>query len=106
MIERLGIGVIPGTGWSASETQDFAHAAEDDGFEAAFCAEVNNDAVATTLLMGLATKHLKVGTWVAHIYLRLPYLCAKAAVLVADATGDGLSLGWASAISRSTRPWV
>ena len=27
--------------------------------------------------MGLATSRLKVGTWVANIYLRLPYLCAK-----------------------------
>jgi alkanesulfonate monooxygenase SsuD/methylene tetrahydromethanopterin reductase-like flavin-dependent oxidoreductase (luciferase family) len=37
-------------------------AAENAGFEAAFCAEVNNDAVATALLMGLATRRLKVGT--------------------------------------------
>jgi 5,10-methylenetetrahydromethanopterin reductase len=93
MIERLGIGVIPGTGWSASEAQDFARAAEDAGFEAAFCAEVNNDAVATALLMGLTTHHLRVGTWVAHIYLRLPYLCAKAAALAADATGGRFILG-------------
>lgn len=93
MVERLGIGVIPGTRWSASETQDFARAAENAGFEAAFCTEVNNDAVATALLMGLATHHLKVGTWVAHIYLRLPYLCAKAASLAADATGGRFILG-------------
>jgi alkanesulfonate monooxygenase SsuD/methylene tetrahydromethanopterin reductase-like flavin-dependent oxidoreductase (luciferase family) len=43
--------------------------------------------------MGLATRHLKVGTWVAHIYLRLPYLCAKAAALAADATGGRMILG-------------
>ena len=36
--------------------------------------------------MGLATLHSKVGTWVADIYLRLPYLCTKAAILAADAT--------------------
>ena len=43
--------------------------------------------------MGLATSRLKVGTWVAHIYLRLPYLCAKAAALAGDATGGRFILG-------------
>jgi len=93
MPERLGLGVIPGTGWRASEIQDVARAAEDAGFEAAFCTEVNNDAVATALLMGLATRGLRVGTWVANIYLRLPYLCAKASAFAADATQGRMILG-------------
>jgi len=93
MSERLGLGLIPGTGWRASEVQDIARAAEDAGFEAAFCAEVNNDAVATALLMGLATRRLEVGTWVAHIYLRTSYLCARAAALAAEVTGGRLILG-------------
>ena len=93
MPERLGLGFIPGTGWRAGEVQDIARAAEGAGFEAAFCAEVNNDAVATALLMGLATRRLKVGTWVAHIYLRTSYLCAKAAALAAEVTGGRLILG-------------
>jgi len=58
-----------------------------------FCAEVNIDAIATAQLMGTATRHIKVGTWVAHIYLRLPYLCAKAAALAADATSGRFILG-------------
>src|SRR5205823_1935948 len=70
-----------------------ARAAEDAGFKAAFCAEVNNDAIASAELMGLATSRMKVGTWDAHIYLRLPYLCAKAAALAADATGGRFVLG-------------
>ena len=93
MPERLGLGLIPGTGWRAGEMQDVARAAEDAGFDGVFCAEVNNDAVATALLMGLATRQIKVGTWVASIYLRLPYLCAKAAALAADATGGRFVLG-------------
>jgi hypothetical protein len=52
MPERLGLGLIPGTGWHAYEIQDVARAAEDAGFEAVFCAEVNNDAIATAQLMG------------------------------------------------------
>jgi alkanesulfonate monooxygenase SsuD/methylene tetrahydromethanopterin reductase-like flavin-dependent oxidoreductase (luciferase family) len=46
--ERLGLGLIQidpqrGAGWRAGEIQDVARATEDAGFEAAFCAEVNND---------------------------------------------------------------
>ena len=93
MPERLALGTIPGTGWRASEIQDLARAAEDAGFEAVFCAEVNNDAIATAQLMGTATRQLKIGTWVANIYLRLPYLCAKAAIMAADATGGRMILG-------------
>jgi alkanesulfonate monooxygenase SsuD/methylene tetrahydromethanopterin reductase-like flavin-dependent oxidoreductase (luciferase family) len=98
MPERLGIGLIQidpqrGTGWRAAEIMDVARAAEDAGFEAAFCAEVNNDAIASAALMGVATRHLKVGSWVAHIYLRLPYNCAKAAALAADATDGRFILG-------------
>lgn len=93
MADRLGLGLIPGAGWRAGEIQDMARAAEDAGFEAVFSTEVNIDAMTTALLMGLATRRIRVGTWVAHIYLRLPYLCAKAAALAADATGGRFLLG-------------
>ena len=93
MPERLGLGLIPGTGWRAEEIRSVALQAEQAGFDAVFCAEVNNDAVATAQLMGEATERIKVGTWVANIYLRHPYLCAKAASLAADATGGRMILG-------------
>src|SRR3954452_14696326 len=95
MSERLAIGIIPGTGWRVSEIQDVARAAEENGFEAIFCTEVNNDSIATAQLMGASTQRIRVGTWVAEIYLRVPYLCAKAAILTADATEGRfiLSLG-------------
>jgi alkanesulfonate monooxygenase SsuD/methylene tetrahydromethanopterin reductase-like flavin-dependent oxidoreductase (luciferase family) len=43
--------------------------------------------------MGTATQRIRVGTWVAHIYLRTPYLCAKAAIMAADATSGRMILG-------------
>jgi hypothetical protein len=77
MAERMALGFIPGAGWRASDIRSVAQAAEASGFEAIFATEVNNDVLATALLMGEATNVISVGTWVANIYLRHPYLCAK-----------------------------
>lgn len=93
MAERLGIGVIPGVGWSAAEVQAVAREAEDAGFDAIFAAEVNNDVMATAQLMGTATKRISVGTWIANIYLRHSYVCAQGAAMIADATGGRFILG-------------
>ena len=93
MAERLGLGVIPGVGWSAREVQTIARQAEDAGFDAIFAAEVNNDVMATVQLMGTATTRITVGTWIANIYLRHPYVCAQGAAFIADATGGRFILG-------------
>jgi 5,10-methylenetetrahydromethanopterin reductase len=98
MAERLALGLIQidpqlGAGWRAGDISDVARAAEASGFEAIFCAEVNNDSMATALLMGTATRHIRVGTWVADIYLRLPYICAKMALLAGDASDGRFILG-------------
>ena len=93
MAERLGLAIIPGTGWPAREIQTIAREAEDAGFDAIFTAEVNNDALATAQLMGTATRRIQVGTWIANIYLRHPYVCAQGAALIADLTGGRMILG-------------
>src|SRR5215510_13482854 len=93
MANRLGLAVIPGTGWRASEIQAVAREAEEAGFDAIFAAEVNNDVMATAQLMGAATRRLQVGTWIANIYLRHPYACAQGAALIADATDGRFVLG-------------
>ena len=93
MVERIALGIIPGVGWRASEIRSVAQEAEAAGFEAIFSAEVNNDVLATAQLMGEATTRIKVGSWIANIYLRQSYLCAKGAALIADATGGRMILG-------------
>ncbi len=93
MAERLGLGVIPGAGWSARDIQTVAREAENAGFDAIFAAEVNNDVLATAQLMGTATERIKVGTWIANIYLRHPYVCAQGAALIADITEGRFILG-------------
>ena len=92
MAERIGLGIIP-VGWRAAEIRAVASEAEEAGFNAIFAAEVNNDVLATTLLMGAATRQIKVGTWIATMYMRHSYACAKAADLIADATGGRMILG-------------
>ena len=93
MAQRLALAVIPGTGWRATEIRSVAHQAEAAGFEAIFAAEVNVDVLAVAQLMGDATSTIKVGSWIANIYLRHSYICAKHAALIADATGGRMILG-------------
>jgi alkanesulfonate monooxygenase SsuD/methylene tetrahydromethanopterin reductase-like flavin-dependent oxidoreductase (luciferase family) len=93
MAERLGLAIIPGAGWRASDITAIAREAEDAGFEAIVAAEVNIDVMATAQLMGAATSRIKVGTWVANIYLRNSYVCGQGAALIADATGGRMVLG-------------
>jgi 5,10-methylenetetrahydromethanopterin reductase len=93
MAERLALAIIPGTGWSAREIQSIAREAEEAGFDAIFAAEVNNDVLGTAQLMGAATRRIHVGTWIANIYLRHPYVCAQGAALIADATEGRFVLG-------------
>ena len=86
MTERLALGVVPAAGWSAADIQTLAQEAEAAGFEAILNTEVNSDFLAVAELMGSSTRTIKVGTWVANIYLRHSYICAKGAALIADAT--------------------
>src|SRR5271155_1292661 len=93
MADRLGLGVIPGAGWRASEIRTVAREAEDAGFDAIVTTEVNNNSLATAQLMGETTRRIKVGTWISSIHMRHSYACAKAASLIADATGGRMILG-------------
>src|SRR5918911_3322824 len=93
--ERLGLATVPVglAGWGVADIQEIAREAEAAGFEAIFTTEVNNDAMATAQLMGTATERIRVGTWIANVYLRHPYVCAQGAALIAEATGGRFVLG-------------
>jgi alkanesulfonate monooxygenase SsuD/methylene tetrahydromethanopterin reductase-like flavin-dependent oxidoreductase (luciferase family) len=43
--------------------------------------------------MGAATERIRVGTWIANVYLRHPYVCAQGAALIAAAIGGRFILG-------------
>jgi alkanesulfonate monooxygenase SsuD/methylene tetrahydromethanopterin reductase-like flavin-dependent oxidoreductase (luciferase family) len=93
--ERVGLAVVPvaAVGWSVVDMQSVAREAEAAGFDSVFTTEVNNDAMATAQLMGAATERIKVGTWVANVYLRHPYVCAQGASLISALTGGRFILG-------------
>ncbi len=91
--ERLALTVVPGAGWRAADVRHVAREAEQAGFEAMFSTEVNSDTMTTAAVMGAVTNRLTVGTWVANIYLRHPYLCAKGAEFIADDTEGRFVLG-------------
>lgn len=73
--------------------QSLAREAEAAGFEAVFASEGMNDALANCMLMAQATSRIKVGTWIANIYLRHPSLCAETAVAIDYASKGRLILG-------------
>jgi alkanesulfonate monooxygenase SsuD/methylene tetrahydromethanopterin reductase-like flavin-dependent oxidoreductase (luciferase family) len=61
-----------------------------------------NDALSNCHLMAQATTKIKIGTWIANIYLRHPALCAQTAVAIDDASKGRLILG----LGVSHRPLV
>ncbi len=101
-MERLGI-VISSFGQTPfSELISLAREAEGRGFEAVFCPEFMNDALATCQALAASTEKVKVGTWIANIYLRHPYLCAETAATIDEVSGGRLLLG----LGVSHRPIV
>jgi alkanesulfonate monooxygenase SsuD/methylene tetrahydromethanopterin reductase-like flavin-dependent oxidoreductase (luciferase family) len=87
---------------SFAEIQGLAREAESAGVEAVFSPEFMNDALSNCHLMAQVTSKVKVGTWIANIYLRHPALCAQTAVAIDDASKGRLILG----LGVSHRPLV
>src|SRR4051812_25014699 len=93
MSERLALAIHPATGWHPRDIGTISREAEDAGFEAIFTTDFRNDGLATALFMGGQTSRIKVGTFVANIYLRNPYICAQATAFVAEVTSGRMILG-------------
>lgn len=99
---RLGIVAARPGEVSFAELQELTREAESAGIEAVFSPEFMNDALANCQLMAQATSKIKVGTWIANIYLRHPALCAQTAVAIDDTSKGRLLLG----LGVSHRPLV
>ncbi len=101
-MSRLGIVAANMAGLSFSELRDLARHAESAGFEAIFSPEFMNDSLINCQIMAQASTNIKVGTWIANIYLRHPALCAQTAVAIDDTSKGRLILG----LGVSHRPIV
>ncbi len=99
---RLGIVAANFSGLSFGELQQLAREAESAGIESIFSPEFMNDALANCMVMAQATSKIKVGTWIANIYLRHPALCVQTAVAIDDVSKGRLILG----LGVSHRPLV
>ncbi len=99
---RIGVVAANMSGLTFPELQDLAKSAESAGFEAIFSPEFMNDSLINCQIMAQATSRIKVGTWIANIYLRHAALCAQTAIAIDDTSQGRLILG----LGVSHRPIV
>jgi alkanesulfonate monooxygenase SsuD/methylene tetrahydromethanopterin reductase-like flavin-dependent oxidoreductase (luciferase family) len=93
MGRRIGLAINPSAGWKATEIASAAREAEEAGFEAIFSTEIRTEGLSAALFMGTCTESIKVGTFVANIYLRHSFACAQAAAFISEVTSGRLILG-------------
>ena len=99
---RVGVVAANMSGLTFNELRDLARHAESAGFEAIFSPEFMNDSLINCQIMAQATSKIKVGTWIANIYLRHAALCAQTAIAIDDTSKGRLILG----LGVSHRPIV
>ncbi len=86
--------ISPVWGCSVEELRALAREAEDAGFEAIFSPEVPPySSIANAQVFAECTSRIKVGTWIANIYLRHPVMCASEALTVQEVSGGRMVLG-------------
>ena len=86
---KLGVSFYP-HGLTYRNAATFGKLAEDQGFDSVFVVEggVNNDAMAMTQAIAMATHHITVGTGIANLYVRHPATLGAGAVAI-DELSDG-----------------
>lgn len=91
--ERLGVVLSTVTDASVAELVALGVLAEELGYEAALVNEGRGDALAVTQAIAHATSTITVGTNIANIHYRHPYLCAATARAIAEISHGRLLLG-------------
>lgn len=91
---RLGVVLSTATEARPKEFVRLGQYAEEQGFEAILVNEGRGDALACAEAIALGTARIKVGTNIANIYLRHPFLAAMTAATIADLSDGRLLLGF------------
>ncbi len=89
----LGIVLSTATGETTAQLLELGVHAEARGFDAVLVNEARADALAIAQAIATATTRVIVGTNIANIYFRHPFLCASSARAIAELSGGRLMLG-------------
>lgn len=90
---RLGVVLSTVTDASVAELVELGQLAETLGYDAALVNEGRGDALAMTQAIAHATSRITVGTNIANMHYRHPYLCAATARAISEISGGRLLLG-------------
>jgi len=93
-MRRFGVVLSTATEGSPQEFIDIGKMAEDQGFEAVLVNEGRGDALACAEAIAMATSRIKVGTNIANIYFRHPFLAAMTARAIDEISGGRVVLGF------------
>lgn len=86
--------ISPVWGCSVEDLRSLAKIAEDAGFEGIFSPEVPPySAITNAQVFAEATDKIKVGTWIANIYMRQPVIATATAMTIQEITGGRMVLG-------------
>ncbi len=89
----LGVVLSTVTDAALSELVELGQLAETLGYAAVLVNEGRGDALAASQAIAAATQRIAVGTNIANIYFRHPFLCAATARTIAELSGGRLLLG-------------
>lgn len=90
---RLGFVLSTVTDAPPQEFVELGKLAEGQGFDAMLVNEGAGDALANALAIGIGTSTIKIGTNIANIYFRHPFLAAMTAWTITEMTEGRLILG-------------
>lgn len=93
-MDRLGVVLSTATEAPPKEFVELGRMAEDHGFTAMLVNEGRGDALSCAEAIALNTSRIQVGTNIANIYFRHPFLAAMTAATIADLSEGRLVLGF------------
>jgi alkanesulfonate monooxygenase SsuD/methylene tetrahydromethanopterin reductase-like flavin-dependent oxidoreductase (luciferase family) len=91
--QRLGVVLSTVTDASPDELVALGQLAETLGYESVLVNEGRSDALALAQAIAAGTSRVTVGTNIANIYFRHPFLCASTARVISDLSGGRVLLG-------------
>ncbi|MPZ74587.1 MAG: LLM class flavin-dependent oxidoreductase [Nitriliruptorales bacterium] len=89
----LGVALLTFADARLDEIVDLGRTADELGYDACYTTESLTDALAIDLAIALATRTIRVASFVSISYLRHPLIAAQAAVTISDLSGGRFVLG-------------